>query len=255
MSVAIQFNARTVAPGVGGGGVQVYEAGKYLVAITNSEKKPVAGAGNENKFYLEFELTFQAGELQGSKYITRLNLWNDKPQAVEIAAKELSAICHVTGVMDMTQTGQLHGRPFGIRISKDPNVYQDRATGEKREGWQNNIREYFDAHGRTLKEILAGLGGSPQPGVAQQPPGPVSTQQPSNGFGGAQPGPAPAGFTPGAAAPPAPAFGPGAAQGTPPAVGPQAGPAPGAFGAQPAGGAVGAQPAPGPAAGAEPQWR
>jgi hypothetical protein len=81
-------------------------AGDYKVVITKSEKKPTKAG---NGAFLELELQLVDGALKGRTVKDRLNIWNPNQTAAEIASRQLSAICHATGVMQPRASEQLHG--------------------------------------------------------------------------------------------------------------------------------------------------
>ncbi len=93
-------------------------SGEYPVIIIDSDMKPTkAGTGQ----YLE--LTFQVidGPSKGCLTRARLNLDNPNPKAVEIAQRDLSAICHALGHAQMLTDSQvLHNRPLVIRVEFVP---------------------------------------------------------------------------------------------------------------------------------------
>jgi hypothetical protein len=107
---SLNFNASTVEP------TQSYEPlpeGWYPVIMTKSEMKPTKdGTGA----YLETELTVQDGACKGRKVFYRLNLKNSNPVAQEIAYRQLSAICHAVGVIQVEDSQQLHGLPFQVKV-------------------------------------------------------------------------------------------------------------------------------------------
>lgn len=103
-------------------------AGWYVCAMTASEMKPTNTPGG---MYLEAEYTVLDGDYKGRKVFDRLNLQNANPVAVEIAYKQLSAICHATGVIQVANSEQLHNRPLMVKVSmrpagqgKDGNMYE-----------------------------------------------------------------------------------------------------------------------------------
>ncbi len=107
----INFNANDVDPAVS---FDPLPAGKYVAIITGSEIKPTkSGTGH----YLE--LTFQVieGENHGRMVWARLNLDNPNRTAVEIARKELSAICRAVGVMTPKDSTELHNLPLVINVA------------------------------------------------------------------------------------------------------------------------------------------
>jgi hypothetical protein len=87
--------------------------GEYPALIIDSDLKPTK---SNNGHYLELTCEVSAGEYKGRRVWARLNLDNPNPKAVEIAQRELSAICHATGVMKVTDSAQLHNKPLVIRV-------------------------------------------------------------------------------------------------------------------------------------------
>ena len=113
------FDASTVAP------AQAYSplpAGKYLAMITESEMKATkAGTGE----YLQLTIEVQDGEFKGRKVFDRLNLKNANVTAVEIAQRQLSALCHATGVMQLQDSEQLHFKPVIVKVSVQHDAGQE----------------------------------------------------------------------------------------------------------------------------------
>lgn len=222
------FNAATVPtyePGT-----PVWE-GRVPMQIMRTEIKATAANDGQNMLVLHV----QALDLpyKGQDNAIRLNLYNRNAMAVDIAQRQLSSICHVTGRMTITDADQLIGAPFLGIWEKESREITDQATGQKRTIDGCQCRNFAMIDGRTIKEALAGQAASNPyvPGVSgvqeaaarggavqqpQQPhaPQPPVPQQQPQGFGGppqAQPGfqqgNAPqAGF-----APPAPAMAQGGA--------------------------------------------
>ena len=92
-------------------------AGWYNAAITNSEMKPTK-AGDGSYLSLTFEVV--DGPYKGRKVFTNLNLRNPNQVAMEIAYKQLSSICHSSGVIQLTDTMQLHNRPLQMKLKLKP---------------------------------------------------------------------------------------------------------------------------------------
>ncbi len=104
------FNANDVEPTTA---FDPLPAGKYLAAITASEMKPTkAGDGS----YLELELTVLEGEHKDRKLWDRLCLNHPNAQAVQIARGTLSAICRAAGVMQPTDSVELHNIPLVVTV-------------------------------------------------------------------------------------------------------------------------------------------
>lgn len=88
--------------------------GWYAVNIVASEMKPTKdGTGA----YLEMTLKVLEPPFQNRNLFYRLNLKNNNPVAQEIAYKQLSAICHATGVIQVADSQQLHGLPFKVKVT------------------------------------------------------------------------------------------------------------------------------------------
>ena len=106
----LTFDASTVAPAVP---LEAFPAGDYNVAITDGEVKPTAD-GSGQRF--AFELTVLEGDFKGRKVWDGLNIKNKSAQAQEIAHQQLSAICHATGVIKISNVGELLNKPFVAKI-------------------------------------------------------------------------------------------------------------------------------------------
>jgi Protein of unknown function (DUF669) len=139
----LNFDASTVAPNTGT--QDAIPAGWYNVQIDQSELKPTKDASGA---YLELRLAVLDGQYAGRKVFSRLNLRNNNPQAVEIAFKDLSAICHAVGVMQVQDSSQLHGKPMKIKVSVRA------ATGEYEAS--NEVKAY-----KNINENVGGPGAMP----------------------------------------------------------------------------------------------
>jgi len=185
------FNAYNVDPSNSSGGLPISEAHGHLVIISASEFK--ASKNNPNNGYLELTLEIKdpSNPANGATGPYRINLFNENAQTVEIASKHLSAICHATGQMMVSDSAQLHNIPFRALVVAKP--YKNDA-GVEIQGTE--VKKIFDVNGNPPKPVQSGA-----PAFA---PAPVATQQPTFAA------PAPA-FAP----PAAPAFAPPAAPASP----------------------------------------
>jgi hypothetical protein len=232
MGFAFQFDARQVAPI---SGFEPWPDGWYPVVIKSSEPKPTQDG---NGSYLNFVIEALDGPMRGKVNFIRLNVRNQNAKAVEMAYGQLSAICHVTGVIPMQNTSELEGKPFMALATTNKNP----ETGQV----GNNFNAFKDMqgnlpgkHGGVPMQQGVGFGapqgqqgfGAPQGAPQAQGFGP----QPPQGFG-PQPGATPNGMM--GAPQPAPGQGFGAPQGQAPGgFGPQPGQAqPQGFGGAPTGG-------------------
>jgi hypothetical protein len=180
--VSLNFNAATVDPNTA---FEALPSGQYPVIITASQQKPTA---NGQGSYLELEMTVQGGEFNGRKVFDRLNLQNKNQQTVEIAYRTLSAICYVTGVLQVQDSSQLHGKPFIAVVTK-----RRREDRPNEELYSNDVRGYKDINGNDpgkqggtgSQQGAAPAWAGGQPTQQQPQPAPAPVQQ--NGNGGGQP--------------------------------------------------------------------
>lgn len=169
--VNINFNAAQVKPNLA---LEAIPSGQYPVIITASEEKPTQkGDGS----YIQFEMTIQPGPgvdpaVVGRKVFDRLNIRNPNAQAVDIAYSTLSAICYVTGVMQIQNTQQLHGRPFIAVVIK-------KARNDQPELMTNEVRGYKDINGNDpgFSGQTAQPSAQPQWAGQQQQPAQQAPQQ------------------------------------------------------------------------------
>lgn len=112
-----QFNARQFQPATADGGNPPLPVGEWPMQITNSEIKQ---ANNSNGGYLQLDVVIIDSEHKGHAGKWILNLYHENPQTVQIANRQLSALCHAIGVYDITDTAQLHGKPFIGVVKPNP---------------------------------------------------------------------------------------------------------------------------------------
>lgn len=114
--VQLNFNASEVPPSEP---LTLIPAGEYPAWITESEMQATkSGTGQ----YLKLTFDITDGEFKGRKLWAQLNLVNPNPQAVQIAQRELSAICHAVGHLGVTDSGELHLKPLivVVKVQNDP---------------------------------------------------------------------------------------------------------------------------------------
>lgn len=161
------FNPMDHDPSQGGGQLPL---GKHPVIIESAEVK--ATADNANGMLI-LNLLIIDGPDKGQKGPYRLNLYHSSAEAVRIAHRQLSAVCHVTQTFQLGQDGCqlqfLFNKPFVIEVGyqkgHDPNTGNSEAKG------YTEIKKVYDMQGNEPGKT----------GAAQQP------QQPQQGFGGNQP--------------------------------------------------------------------
>lgn len=136
--LGMTFDANDVEPNAP---FEVIPPGDYRAQIVQSEMRPTsAGTGQ----YLWLELEIIDGASQGRRLWDQLNLVNPNAQAVEIAQKTLSAICHATGQLTVTDSEQLHMKPLIVAVKVQP-AGPDK-HGVQRDA-QNRIKGYKPTNG------------------------------------------------------------------------------------------------------------
>lgn len=183
-----QFDASQVPPSTG---YDVIPKGEYVMRITDSDVVPNSA---QTGTVLKLTLEVVSGEYAGRKVFDQLNLTNPNEMAVKISRERLSAYCHVTGVIQLQDSQQLHGILFvaKVKIKVDKNgVYDDR----------NEIascKKLDQSAGQGFGDQPQGFGGMPaQGGFPAQQQAPVQ-QAPAQGgyaqFANQQQTPAQTGF-------------------------------------------------------------
>lgn len=122
------FDATSVAPKEE---FTLLPPGEYPVMIVKSDMTPTKARTGQ---MLVLEMDVIDGPSKGRKLWDRLNLVNPNPQAVEIAERSLSAICHAVGRLQVSDSNELHGIPM-IAVVK---------VGKPREGYapSNEVDTY-----------------------------------------------------------------------------------------------------------------
>jgi len=88
-------------------------AGWYTAIISNSEMKATRDGYGE---YLSLTLQVIEGQYENRLVFARLNLKNANDKAVDIARKDLAAICRAVGVMSPQSSEELHDKPLMIKV-------------------------------------------------------------------------------------------------------------------------------------------
>lgn len=119
------FDATKFDPSQGIGQLPV--GNKLPVVITESEMKPTK---DNSGGYLQFTVQIGQGEHAGRRGAYRINLYNASDAARSSAERQLSALCHVTGVFTLENTQQLHNIPFLIDVvpQADPKYTEVKAV-------------------------------------------------------------------------------------------------------------------------------
>ena len=108
------FDATSVEPTTA---YELLPAGKYRAQIVESEMRVTKNGMGQ---FLWLMLDILEGEHKGRKIFDQLNLVNPNPTTVEIAQRTLSAICHATGKMHVSDSEELHLIPMTIQVKIKP---------------------------------------------------------------------------------------------------------------------------------------
>lgn len=141
----LNFDANTVEPATGR--FELLPIDDYLAVISESamkDTKKLMANGKPGK-YLSLVFTVIDGEYKDRKVFTNLNLVNDTEETVNIAQKDLSAICRATGVLHPKDSIEFHDKPIviSVGIRKGNNGYED----------SNYVKKYSRVDGKELKDI------------------------------------------------------------------------------------------------------
>ena len=136
----LNFDSNTVEPATGK--FELLPVDDYLAVISDSTM-----ADNKKTKGQHLSLTWAVvdGDYKDRKVFTNLNLVNESAETVEIAQRDLSAICRATGVLHPKDSAELHNKPvvISVGIRKGSNGYED----------SNIIRKYSRVDGKELKDI------------------------------------------------------------------------------------------------------
>ena len=108
------FDATSVEPTTA---YELLPAGKYRAQIVESEMRVTRNGMGQ---FLWLMIDILEGEHKGRKIFDQLNLVNPNPTTVEIAQRTLSAICHATGKMHVSDSEELHLIPMTIQVKIKP---------------------------------------------------------------------------------------------------------------------------------------
>lgn len=159
------FDATNIVPQQSSG---KHPEGTFPATITETRAEPTKD-GTGGMFVVEFTSA-------GGSIANRYNLWNKSDKAVEIAQKELSALCHATGIFKLSMSAEnltmcgheLRGAPCVIKVRPQPNNTD-----------YMEVEKVFDKNGNEPGKAAA----APQPQGQQAwqagPQNPPTTQAPS----------------------------------------------------------------------------
>ena len=98
-------------------------ANDYQLMLVNSKTTSTGKGVN-----LEFDIT--AGDFQGRKVWTNLNMFHENPKAVQMALAMLSSLCRAAGRAGINDTSELHGVTVmgKVKLQKDDPTKNDIAN-------------------------------------------------------------------------------------------------------------------------------
>ena len=176
------FDATQFQPQQGAG---AHPVGTFDAQITNTYAK---GTKDNTGGMFVAEFTSPQGKIE-----TRYNLWNSSTQAVEIAQKSLSALCHAVGIFKITFPKLPDGSPDmqnagrelrGARCKIEVAYQIDRET--KQPTAYVEVKRVLDLQGN---EPGRAPQAAPQPQQATQGQQAPMTQQSNGGWGAPNPAP------------------------------------------------------------------
>ncbi|MBX9594809.1 MAG: DUF669 domain-containing protein [Roseomonas sp.] len=148
------FDANNVEPSAP---IEVLPPGKYPAQMVKSE---LAANSKGTGYNLNLEFEIIDGPAQGRKLWDSLSLVNPSAQAVEIAQRNLSAICHAVGKLQVSDSEELHFKPLLVTVKMIP-----KGTVEK-----NGFEHKRDKNEVEGYSALAGAQPAPRPVAQASPP-------------------------------------------------------------------------------------
>lgn len=128
----LNFNAAEIPTSTGD--YEPLPAGEYTMQIVDSDMRSTkAGDGQ----YLFLELNVLGPSHVGRKFFERLNLFNKNPKTVEIANRQLADICRAVGLLTLSDSQELHGKPMRVKMK----------ITQSRDGKPQNNANYLPSEG------------------------------------------------------------------------------------------------------------
>lgn len=118
---AFTFDANGIEPAKP---IEPVPKGWYICEITDAEVMATRGAKGGTR--IPFEYTIAEGDFKGRRVWSGVNVKNSNPQTQEIGQRELSAICHATGVINVSDVTAFKGKLLQVQIGFGKADYSDR---------------------------------------------------------------------------------------------------------------------------------
>ena len=151
-NIGMMFDATKVEPAGTSLQLPVSDSKGWPVVITASEMKETQA--KDGSGFLELTLQIIDGEYKGVEGPYRLNIFNTNEKAQEIAHRQLSAVCHVTNTMQLTDSAMLHNKPFRAVVVPQ--------TGEGKENY-TQVKGVKDINGNDPGKAGAAPASGPTP--------------------------------------------------------------------------------------------
>jgi hypothetical protein len=150
----LNFNASEVPTQQSG--YEPRPAGDYTMQVVNSDMRTTK-SGTGQYLWLEFDIL--SGPVRG-KYFERLNLFNDNAKAVEIANRQLSAICNAVGLVALQDSEQLHMKPLKVVLK----------VSESKDGSLQNTAKYLPVNAAPTATTAPAPAAAPQAAASAAKP-------------------------------------------------------------------------------------
>jgi hypothetical protein len=157
------FDASQVEPSAP---MEIIPPGKYVAQIVKSEMIDTKGGSGQ---MLKLELEIIDGPHARRKLWDQLNLVNPNQQAVEIAQRTLSAICHAIGRLQVNDSDDLHFKPMLLTVAVEPDSRDKDLPADQRR-MQNRIKGYAAPGGDAPSAAASRPQQGPAPARAAAPP-------------------------------------------------------------------------------------
>lgn len=121
---ALSFDATNIEPQKP---IEVIPAGWYNCEISDAEVKATRGKSGGTR--ANFELTVTTGDYKGRKFFAGINVKNANAQAQEIGQRELSAICHSVGIVNVSDLRAFVGKQLQVKVKVRKASEEDKEKG------------------------------------------------------------------------------------------------------------------------------
>lgn len=156
--------------------IEILPPGWYICEISDAEVKATRGKSGGTR--ANFEFTVIAGDFKGRKMFAGINTKNANPQAVEIGQRELSAICHATGIIVVTDLAAFIGKQLQVKAKTKKASDEDKEKGYEDRSEPSGYKPLEGAV--SGPPSIPGVGAPPPPpGLPPAPPAPAAVFPPA----------------------------------------------------------------------------